>query len=203
MEVQEVSSAKYLGVIIDQHLTWNNHVKKVTSKAKKIKCFLQRNLKHCPINVKINCYKSLVRPILEYAATVWAPYTCGNINAIEAVQRRAARFIYNDYSSYTSVSNMITNPGWSTLLNKRNDLRLIMLFKIIHNLVDLDPGGMAVPRPSDYDTRGHHLQFFQVPTRVNAFKYSFFPFAIKLWNSLPDYIVKITNVELFKSSICT
>jgi len=74
-EIQEVSSAKYLGVTIDQHLTWNNHVKQVTNKANKIKCFLQRNLKHCPINVKVNCYKSLVRPIPEYASC----YSVGTI----------------------------------------------------------------------------------------------------------------------------
>jgi len=55
-EIQEVSSAKYLGITIDQHLTWNNHVKQVTSKANKIKYFLQRSLKHCPIHVKVNCY---------------------------------------------------------------------------------------------------------------------------------------------------
>ena len=43
--IQEVTLAKYLGITINQHLTWNNHVKQVTNK-----CFLQRNLKHCPRN---------------------------------------------------------------------------------------------------------------------------------------------------------
>ena len=42
--IQEVTLAKYLGITIDQHLTWNNHVKQVTNKANRIKCFLQRNL---------------------------------------------------------------------------------------------------------------------------------------------------------------
>jgi len=52
-EIQEVSSAKYLGITIDQHLTWNKHVKQVTSKANKIKCFLQWNLKHCLLMSKL------------------------------------------------------------------------------------------------------------------------------------------------------
>ena len=72
--IQEVTSAKYLGITIDQHLTWNNHVKLVTNKTNGIKYFLQQNLKHCPRNIKVNCYKSLVRSIIEYAAMVWAPY---------------------------------------------------------------------------------------------------------------------------------
>ena len=57
-EIQEVSSAKYMGITIDQHLNWNNHVKQISSKANKIKCFLQRNLKHCPINIKVIASKT-------------------------------------------------------------------------------------------------------------------------------------------------
>ena len=136
--IEEVTSEKYLGITIDQHLTWNNHVKQVTNKANRIKYFLQRNPKHCPRNIKVNCYKSLVRPLIEYAAMVWAPYTQNNINAIEAVQRRAARFVFNNYSTYASISNMIANLGWNSLHNRRNELRLITLFKIVHKLVDID-----------------------------------------------------------------
>ena len=46
------------------------------------------------MSVKINCYKSLIKPVLEYACTVWAPHTQkDHISAIESVQRHAARFI--------------------------------------------------------------------------------------------------------------
>ena len=67
---------------------------------------------------------------------MWAPYTQNNINAIKAVQRRAARFIYNNYSSYASVSNMIANLRCNSLAiyNRQNELRLIMLFKMFTSL---------------------------------------------------------------------
>ena len=77
-----------------------------------------------------------------------------------------------------------------------------MLFKIVYKLVEIDAHDILVLRPSNHVTRGHHLRFFKVPTRVNAFLYSFFPSTIKLWNALPDSIVIITNVENFKSNIC-
>ena len=133
---------------------------------------------------------------------MWVPYTQSNINAIEAVQRRAARFVFNNYSTYASVSNMIANLGWNSLHNRQNELRLIMLFKIIHKLVDIDAHDILVLCPFNHVTRGHHLRFFKVPTRVNALLYSYFPSTIKLWNALPDSIVTITNVENFKSKIC-
>ena len=39
------------------------------------------------------CFKSLVRPILEYSSSVWDPHTQRNVNKLEMVQRRAARFV--------------------------------------------------------------------------------------------------------------
>ena len=50
--IQEVTHAKYLGVVLDQHLSWNDHIKKTASKAIKVIGFLQRNLYQCPPLVK-------------------------------------------------------------------------------------------------------------------------------------------------------
>ncbi|CAH1268376.1 HSD11B1L [Branchiostoma lanceolatum] len=66
--------------------------------------------------VKATCYKALVRPHLEYSATVWDPYTTKGIQAVEAVQRRAARVTLNDYrqtSSVTQISSVVIT-GCST-----------------------------------------------------------------------------------------
>ena len=38
----------------------------------------------------------MVRPIVEYACTVWEPYTRKNIQSLETVQRKAAQFVKND-----------------------------------------------------------------------------------------------------------
>ena len=64
----------------------------ISNEANQINAFIYRNLRHCPSTVKCNCYRSMVRPVLEYASSVWDPHTLNNINRIEAVQRRAARF---------------------------------------------------------------------------------------------------------------
>ena len=161
--IKEVSHAKYLGVIIDQHLTWNEHVSHITAKANKVKGFLQRNLKTgCPTTVKTICYKSLIRSILDYASIIWSPHTQKNILAVESVQRRSARFVTNNYSSYTSVTNLLTNLGWKPLTNRRNELKLAMLFKIIHHLVDVNADNLLIPLPTTHTTRGHDRRFLQL-----------------------------------------
>ena len=46
-------------------------------------------------SIKSTAYKCIVRPVMEYASPVWHPHTAKNINALESVQRRAARWASN------------------------------------------------------------------------------------------------------------
>ena len=50
-----------------------------------------------------NLHTSLVRPLLEYATPAWNPYRAKDINKLEMVQRRAARFAKSDYCRTTSI----------------------------------------------------------------------------------------------------
>ena len=111
IHIQQVEHAKYLGVIIDKNLNWSEHVKKTVNKANSVRGFLQRNLTKCLLPIKSSCYLSLARPILEYACAIWSPCHQCNIHLVETVQRRAARYVMNNFSSYASVSEMITTLG--------------------------------------------------------------------------------------------
>ena len=51
--IREVTHAKYLGVVIDQHLNWNEHTKQVASKAIRINAFLHRYLYQCPPTINV------------------------------------------------------------------------------------------------------------------------------------------------------
>ena len=51
----------------------------------------------CPREVKNSAYNMIVSPHLEYAPTCWNPYTKRNIDKLEAVQRRGARFVLSFY----------------------------------------------------------------------------------------------------------
>ena len=74
----------------------------------------------CPAQTKSNCYKALFKLILEYANAVRSPITQKGIDAIENVQRPAARFVHNNYSRYASVTQKLSNLNWPTLSRSRN-----------------------------------------------------------------------------------
>ena len=88
----------YLGVELSDDLGWETHINKITSKANRTLGFLRRNIYKCPQGIKVQAYKALVRPHLEYASAVWDPYRQKHINSIEMVQRRACRFVTSNYS---------------------------------------------------------------------------------------------------------
>ena len=107
-------SHSYLGVNISHDLRWVEHNSTI-SKANRVLGVIRRNFHSCPTELKAIAYKSLVRPHLEYSGTVWDPYTNDLIQKLEAVQRRAARFVCRDYIPYSSITTMLKNLEWDTL----------------------------------------------------------------------------------------
>ena len=121
--LQAVKGGKYLGVTIDEKMSWNSHVSTTAKKATNSLAFLRRNLSSCPQTITAQCYQTLVRPILEYASTSWDPHTKTNITQLEAVQRRAARFATGDYKTTSSTSQMIADLGWQPLQERRTNAK--------------------------------------------------------------------------------
>ena len=103
-------------------------------------------------------YKQLV-PLLEYCAPIWDPHNQCDIQLLEMVQHRVARFILNKpwrHSNSDSVTEMLQYLKWPTLQIRRKYLRLTLLFRIINNLV-------MIPN-----------QYFPVPAQLSSTRYKLF-----------------------------
>ena len=73
-KLENVKEHSYLGITIDQSMSFIPHINNITCKATKVLNFIKRNLYKCSQYTKSNAYLSLVRPSLEYASSVWDPY---------------------------------------------------------------------------------------------------------------------------------
>ena len=181
--ITSVHSAKYLGVTVTANLSWNSHCDIICTRANGTLGLLRRILSGCSAEVKARAYNTFVRPKLEYASCAWNPYTKRNIAKIEMIQRRAARFVYNDYSRYTHVTHMINSLGWVTLENRRLYQQMQMFYKIQQGMVgitfpnDVVPSGRVFRLSNPFPYR--HLQ-----CNNNTYKFSFYPRAIRNWNNL-------------------
>ena len=97
----------YLGVELNTKLSCDHQINQTVSKAQKTLNLLRRNITECSQMTKGRAYKALVRPILEYTSSVWDPFQASHISKIEAVQRKAARFVTGQDSRQASVSALL------------------------------------------------------------------------------------------------
>ena len=199
-ELTELSTSKYLGVDLSSNLDWKEHIDRTVKKANSVLGFLRRNLRINNRETKSSAYITLVRPHLEYCASIWSPHTDQSKQKLEMVQRRSARYCTNRYHNTSSVTDMLQDLNWETLESRRTKLQLVMIYKIMNDLVDIPADTYLTPATSR--TRAiHSKKLRQYPTRTDTFKYSFFPRTIPVWNSLPASVAEAPDLALFKQGL--
>ena len=141
-----------------------------------------------------------MRPVLEYDSSVWDPESILLQDELEKVQKRAARFVTGNYTYETgSMAGILEQLKWESLNKRRKDSRLIMLYKCLKGAASIPTDDLVPPNRL---TRNHHSLAFQTPlTGTDIYKSSFFPQAIRDWNSLTDSLISAS--ERAESSITT
>ena len=122
--------------------------------------FLRRNLSPCSVSIKDKCYKTIVRPRLEYSSTVWSSHTKRNIDKVEAMQRGEALFVTINYSTTTGDTAMINRLEWETLCHRRVRAKATMMYRVVHSLV-------AIQLPLGFSKTGattwEHQHWYRIP----------------------------------------
>ena len=197
-DLEAVDIATYLGVEVSKELTWHKQVSKVAAKGNRVLGFVRRNITITSQCIKELAYKTLVRPVMEYSASVWSPHYKKLKRPIEMVQRRAARFVLHRYERKASVTDMILQLKWDTLEQRRLKARTVMMYRIIHNLVMIPADQLIY---STVNTRGHDMKLQTISVKRNYYKFSFFPFTIPLWNSISSDLASATTLDIFKKKL--
>ena len=191
----------YLGITLHKTMQWSHHIDVICKKASKVLNFIRRNLSKCSIEVKSTAYFTLVRPIMEYAASVWDPHQQYLIDNIEKIQRRAARWVLSDYRQQSSVTNMLNQLHWPTLQLRCYVSRLSQIHKIVyhHNTAINMP---SYDMPTSYPTRQLHTYRYIISfISTTSYQQSFFPKSIKQWNNLLNDCIGINSPEHFNRTL--
>ena len=130
--LKDVDNFKDLSVTITRDLSWGNHISLTVNKANKVLGSIKRSVGTANTCVFSMLYKSLFRPILEYAVPVWCPYLVKDIHALENVQQRASsRLALNQCKGYMSYEDRCKLLKWPTLSDGRIYLSLVECYKIV------------------------------------------------------------------------
>ena len=191
-------SSKYLGVTITEDMRWTQHIDMLASKGHRSVGFLRRNFSSCSTKAKATTYTTMVRPVLEYASSVWDPHLVRDSQKLEKVQRSASRYVFNNYNRTPgTVTNLLESLQWDTLEKRREISRLAMIYKIENGLVDLNPS--CFYNKADSRTRGNKI--FQERPSNPVFRDSFFPKTLSHWNKLPPRLTQSKTLGTFKHGV--
>ena len=202
IKVKRTETAQYLGVVIDGSLSWKNQYHHVIQKANKILGLISRNFHHCPLHIKSQCYTTLVRPILEYACSVWDPHHQIDIELLEKVQKRAARFVTGNYTWEHGNSDLnLKTLGWDTLQERRIRNKLITLQKARLELIDIpiEHLDFKTRQTRFYDESSYAREF----SDIDGHRFSFFPDTTHIWNHLSKEERLSEDIDNFTSYLNT
>ena len=198
--LENVQSAKYLGITISDNMDRGQHISEISSKATKTLGFLRRNLAFAPKRTKEVAYKTLVRPKLEYAAPIWSPYWKLQINQVEKVQGTVARWTCRRLPNTSSVSEMLDKLEWPSLEARRDRSSLLLFHKIHSGAVSIEKDKYLTSDQSLKSTRASHsAQFCRYQTYSDALKNSFSRRTIPQWNGLSPSVVNSQTTEEFRA----
>ena len=148
-------------------------------------------------------YVAFIRPLFEYACVVWysAPRHEKYFNEMEKLQLQGARIVTGT-NNYASKQLLYNETEWSTLASRREKQRLILMYKIINGLAPSHLSSIFSNYVNDqqrYELRTKNIQLLF--SRTETYRSSFFPSAIRLWNSLDPSARSAETLSEFKSKL--
>jgi len=156
---------------------------------------LKRNFINMDCKTFILLYKALVRPHLEYANSVWSPYKKNDIEQIEKIQRRATKLVIT--LRKLPYKNRLISLQLHTLKYRRLRGDMIEVFKIVNDIYD-EKVAPILSFNNTSITRGNKFKLYNQNFIHNFRKYFFSARIVNIWNSLPNWVVDVQSVDLFK-----
>ena len=196
-ELADVAEEKDLGIVVDRELKFHRQAAVAASKANQILGVIRRSFASLTTQSLPVLYKTLVRPHLEYGNRVWGPMAVGDQILLERVQRRATKLVTEiRMKTYSQRLQELKLPSLS-YRRLRGDM--ILLYQILHGLVEVDQGLLELP--TELRTRGHGFKLSK-PRATSLPRRQFSSVrTINKWNSLPASVVAAGNINSFKSRL--
>ncbi len=129
--LQNSEAEKVLGVTIDQHLNWNQHVFTVHSKVSQALYVFRKIKSHLPYRYRIMFYNAFIQPHFDYCSIVWSTTSGFNMNRLLKLQKRAARLIL-ECPWRTRSENMFKQLKWMPLADRIEFTKMTMVYKAKH-----------------------------------------------------------------------
>ena len=192
--LKETEKEKDLGVVIDNKLSFKDHVAQQTTKANRIVGLIRRSFDFLSEKMFVILYKSLVRPILEYGHCIWQPSEKGLCIELEKVQKRATKML--GHLKDKPYSDRLKKLKLPSLEYRRLRGDMIETYKYLHGHYDTEYPKFE--KTTTTHLRGHSLKIAKQRTRLSIRSNFFSNRITNTWNNLPEQVITAPSVDSFK-----
>lgn len=176
-EIEEVSSSKYLGLVIDKNLNFKDHIKDICSKMAKFCGFLKFASPTLNLENRVKFYNYYVKPVIEYGLRYYGSTSATNLKPILLMQKRMIRIIYQKSFRYPT-DTLFQISKIATVY----ELYAIELLKFLTNL-NLE----SLSHPVQYNTRSRSRGLLRPMTFRSTVRRNFYENrAVNLYNKLKN-----------------
>jgi len=185
-------SSKFLGVLLDESLSWKGHLNYVNAKISRALFAIKQIKNILPISSLRTLYHSMIHPHISYGILAWGNAASKNLNRTTILQKRAIRII--NRTAYNSHTEPLFKKSCILKLKDLHDyVALQLMYKYHNKRLPISFMGMFSYNRDiqlEQNTRQSHLMYIERCQSSFSSRLPRYSFPI-LWNHLnmgPDYI---------------
>ena len=199
--INRLHSTRYLGIIVDETLSFSDHINCITSKIAR-NVGIIRKLKHiCPKIVLRLLYFSLVHCYLLYCCSVWSSTFQSHLKRLRALQNSAIRILAN-YGPRDSVRNVYLKLNILPLAGIFLFYRSMLMFDIINNFTSECFNGMFITGVDLHNYNTRNADAFRRPQcETTRSQFSARHVLPSSWSHLPIRVVREHDRSSFRGKL--
>ena len=195
-KLSEKLEAKYLGIIIDNKLTFNSHISTINKKLLKGNCILAKLRHYLPKKLMKSIYGAHIQPFLDYGILLWSMASKTNLDQLSAMQDKSIKIL--NFKRKDDASAPLYKDSKILPLNSLINLaQSRLIWKIKNNSITTTMSELLHKHKVIINIR--NPQKYVIPSRRTEIGKSFFTYqGVIAWNSLPVNILAKTTLNSFK-----
>ena len=201
--IERVASYKYLGIWIDDKLSFKMHITELISKIKPKLAFLYRNKACFDSESRKQVIQATILSVLDYGDIVYMHAAHSSLKPLDAVYHSALRFITGDAFT-THHCRLYGKVGWPSLAKRREQHCILFIYKALLKTLPDYLNCLLEPKEGHYHTRSQDFFTLEIPT-VNSElgKTAFRFYGPHMWNSLQSVLKLeiLISFDRFKSMV--
>ena len=127
-ELEQVSSHKVLGIVMDHKLSFHEHVDKLCGKLSKRIGLLRKIRTYLPLEERKLYYNAWIKPVMMYGSLIWSTCSKEDLLRVFKLQKRAARVVLGVNMKTRTVVNF-KKLNWMPLFDEIKISKCVLIHK--------------------------------------------------------------------------